>query len=336
MVVNADTRPRKSKRKLPLKSIVDPELVSAPTPMLDDILLMPSQHDRVILSQLWDTNETRSSELAPVILGVLNQKKQPHSSATGNNIPQKTYLQRLKENTAPVMFDLSTQSIIPTFMANTMSTAKGDNQYTNTSSFVSPSLPPPPVVSEEDDSLVEHSELVTPEVTEPTTVTSTATATATTSTTAVAEKDSRCDNHEAVQDTNSVKETNEDSEDSSSVDVWLDSCLAQDEDRQNKVYQDIFDMMSTLSSSSTPLPSSSSAPELELAPPEPSSGMSRKNKLAVLKASKELDWMENVSNSFATTQKQKKVQRMRRQKLLNKLHQPYIIKKKIKCIWYIE
>lgn len=306
MAINVNTRPRKSRRKLPLKSIVDPELVSAPSTMTDDILLLPSQHDRVILSQLWDNHQDEQrSTLAPVILGILNQKKQAHVSL-GVPPVAKTYLQRLQENNVPTMFDLSSQSIIPISIANNMNAKQQEHdQYTFT-----PSSPPLSFADDEEIS-------VSP----------------------VSEKDEevRQDDaaetidSEAVQDTNSV-ELDGYSEDSSGHDErgWLD--FSRKDDQQEKVYQDIFDMMSI-----TPSPSASG---LELVVGKESAGsklkdLSRKNKLAVLKASKALDWIENSTNPFLS-RKQQKLQRRRRQKLRDKLEQPYIVKKKIKCIWYIE
>lgn len=259
MVINANTRPRKIKRKLPLKSIVDPELVSSPASasMLDDLLL-PSQRDRVILSQLWDdhNNEARS-ELAPVILGISNQKKQHHITP---GIRHKTYLQRLKENVSPLMFDLSTQSIIPMSIANNMSAVKEANQYTT--------------LTELDDgaTIVSEADYIHEEVT-------------------------------VQQQDIPVKESF--TSDDSSDDEWINSA---EDDAQEKVYQDIFDIMSV----------------------KPS--ITRRRKSPSLKASNAHDWLENATASFAPTKRQK----IRRQKLRNKLEQPYIIKKKIKSVWYIE
>lgn len=336
MAINTNTRPRKLKRKLPLRNIVDPELVSSPTSanMLDD-LVFPSHHDRVILSQLWDDKDPRS-DLPHVILGITNQKKQ-QSIYLGTR--QKSYLQRLKENSSPLSFDLSTQSIIPTSIANSMSIAKEANQYTKSKElddevengdmdvtddlsqeehFTILCVTADTPLSQKNDFMIEKSsnqEIIDPDVQEEK---------VTVHNLEVMEQEDHLHNNQAT--TNSVmhiikdeavkddmKDESPIESDDSSDDEWMNSTI--DNDKQEKMYQNIFEMMSA---------------------PKPVVISHKKHqKLVSLKASKSLDWLENITAIFASRKQQKK-RKVRREKLRNKLDQPYIIKKKIKSIWHIK
>ncbi|KAG2233747.1 hypothetical protein INT48_007724 [Thamnidium elegans] len=112
----APQRQKRIKRKLPSRNIVDADFVSSSTSarIMDDLLL-PSHHDRAILSSLWDNQETTRSELPHVVIAsTRRQLVQPST-----NTLEKTYLQRLQEQRKDTT-DLSAQSIIPIALVNNM------------------------------------------------------------------------------------------------------------------------------------------------------------------------------------------------------------------------
>lgn len=109
---------KKHKRKLPKRSIVDADLVSSKATdsarIMDDLLL-PSEHDRIILSEIFDANNDKepvhASLLPRVVLGVPNKRKPSHLLRTVNH---KTYKERLNTcaNNGDDL-DLSRHVIIP-------------------------------------------------------------------------------------------------------------------------------------------------------------------------------------------------------------------------------
>lgn len=110
---------KKHKRKLPKRSIVDADLVSSKATdsarIMDDLLL-PSEHDRIILSEIFDANNDKepvhASLLPRVVLGVPNKRKPSHLLRTVNH---KTYKERLNTtaNNIGDDLDLSRHVIIP-------------------------------------------------------------------------------------------------------------------------------------------------------------------------------------------------------------------------------
>ncbi|GAA5807011.1 hypothetical protein MFLAVUS_000360 [Mucor flavus] len=123
-------RQKRIKRKLPTRKIVDAEFVSssASARIMDDILL-PSHHDRAILSSLWDNQETTRSELPHVVIASTHRRLVQSST----NALEKTYLQRLRGQTKDST-DLSAQSIIPIALVNNMNAKATSTAYNATDS----------------------------------------------------------------------------------------------------------------------------------------------------------------------------------------------------------
>lgn len=99
---------------------------------------------------------------------------------------------------------------------------------------------------------------------------------------------------------------------------------------QDDVYQNIFNLMSKKPSVTT---KKRKAEQIE------SGSLSKR--LKMLRASKRLDWLENAAdnntnNNIKIQKKERAKIQTRKDRLQDKLEQPYIIKKRIKSVWFVQ